>query len=273
MPVLIIGATSDVGRSLAGLLRAEDAQVRAYVRQDDADLRSMGCKVAVGLYDDLGRMESAMEQVHTVVNLAAEEDPPFRLRDWSNQETTDVALIAARSADVMRFLALSELHASPTARDEYLRARGTSDDLVRSSGLQFAILRCAPILGAHTPLGEALRRARDARVATSLSPGSQRMNPIGAGDVARALLLADSRGAAVNGEWDIGGNEGVSFDELVTRVTRAKRIQRRKSVPGIPRAIARTWSRDRIADSRDFAEQFGWAPGSLDDAIKASGLT
>ncbi|MFY9588508.1 MAG: NAD(P)H-binding protein, partial [Actinomycetota bacterium] len=69
MPVLVTGATGVVGRVLIPKLVASGGQVRVYVRRDVPEYRSMGVHVAVGEADHEGRLESALEQVHTLVHL------------------------------------------------------------------------------------------------------------------------------------------------------------------------------------------------------------
>lgn len=271
MPVLIIGAATGVGRRLASLLLDQDAQVRVFLEADDDEFRSAGCKVAVGDFDDIGRIESAMEQTHTVVHLAGgPEAPKGRTLEWFVQETTEVAVRAAVSAGVVRFLSLSELGADPASANAYLRVRGCADELITTSGLQHAVVRCAPILAPDAQLGVALLRAMSARVPVAPGRGSQRLNPIWAGDVAQALLLADARETAVSGTWELGGPEVVTFDELVARATKRTRIAHRKSVPGLSAASAETLRHDRVADSSRFVSQFGpLALTGLDRVLQA----
>jgi NADH dehydrogenase len=273
VPVLITGAASDVGRRLAAILLSQGAQVRTYVTTDDGALRAAGCKVAIGELDDIGRIESAMEQVHTVVHLAGgAEPPPGRSIEWLNEEITDVVVRAAVSAEVVRVLTTSEAGADPAAANAYLRLRGRADRLVSESGLQYAILRCAPVLGLESSLARALARARRGIAAVAPGSGSQRLNPIWAGDVATALALADERDGTVSGIYDLGGPDTVSYDELVRLATGRGRIIHRRSVPALPRVLAEVWSYDLDVNSSEFLAQFPFEQTPLDETLKASGL-
>ena len=69
MPVLVTGATGCVGRALIPMLVDAGGQVRVYVRRDVPEYRELGVKVAIGEADHEGRLESALEQVHTLVHL------------------------------------------------------------------------------------------------------------------------------------------------------------------------------------------------------------
>lgn len=268
MPVLIAGASTDVGRRLARSLLGQGAQVRAFLPEDDPGLRAAGAHVAVGEYDDLGRLESAMEQVHTVIHLIGSAVfPPGRSIEWINEELTAVAVRAAVGAGVTRFLALSELGADPGSANPYLRTRGHADELIRVSGMQYVILRCAPVLGVDTPLGVALGRAGRRPAPVSPGDGRQRLNPVWSGDVAEALLCADTREAGVGDAFDLGGPETLTYDELVRRATGKSRIVHRRSVPGLPRVLADAWSSDRTADASAFLAQFPMTLTALDEAL------
>jgi len=265
VPVLIIGASSDVGRELARLLLDERAQVRAYVFEDDPALRSIGVHVAVGELDDLGKMESAMEQVHTVVHLPVDPDPPRgRTLEWVVEELLDIAVRAAFSADVVRFLAVSFV-GDPDS--DFMRSRMRGDQIVTGSRMQHAVLRCAPILGPSTALGRTLKVAMSARLPVSLAPGTQRLNPVWCSDVARALLLLDDREAGVEGTWELGGPDTATFDELVGHVTE-RRLVHRRALPDIPRELTRLWTAECVADSARLLEAFPFERMSLPQAVR-----
>lgn len=249
------------------MLLADDAPVRAYVEAEDPELRRAGCKLAVGALDDLGRLEAAMEQVHTVVHLAGgPEPPPGRSVEWVNEELTDVAVRAAVGADVARFIAPSEAGAVAEARSAYLRSVRRAEEIVRASGLQHAVLRCAPVLGPSTPLGRALRTQAATRGPVALLPGTQRLNPLWVGDLARALLLADAREATVGGTWELGGPDVVTLVQLVSRAA-GRPAQPKRSMPGLPRALREAYAEDRVAGSRAFLSQFPMALTPLDRAL------
>lgn len=181
MPVLITGATGLVGRALASRLHEEGAEVRAFVRRDDPPLRAMGAHLAIGEACDVEKLSSALTQVHTLVHLIGGEKPARGTSlDFVNRESTECAVIAARSADVRRILFLSAPGADPASRDRYLAAKGKAEELIMASGCEYGIFRCAPIAesgrrGARLPL--------------------QR--------VVEALLIADERESFSSGIWPL----------------------------------------------------------------------
>lgn len=145
MPVLITGAAGRVGRALAQRLLDDGAQVRAYVRRPDADLKAAGAFLAVGDVCDVQRVEAALTGAHTIVHLVGGVRRGIS-PDLLNRETTECAVIAAHAADVTRFIFLSCAGASPQARDKHLRAKAAAEAHVRDSAIpEHVIVRARPI--------------------------------------------------------------------------------------------------------------------------------
>lgn len=71
MPVLITAHPSDVEivRAVAARLREAGGEVRCYLEEDDYELRSIGCKIAVGRLADYTNLDAALTNVHTFMPL------------------------------------------------------------------------------------------------------------------------------------------------------------------------------------------------------------
>ena len=245
MPVLVTGATGCIGRELIPRLLGAGGQVRVYVRRDVPELRSLGVKVAIGDADHEGRLESALEQVHTIIHLIGGPAPDKGVTvDWLNVDTTAVALRAAENAGVRRLLFLSPLGADPASDNEYLAAKGRAEEAIEASRLEYAIFRCAPVLGEGSALTGMLERGAPARVRAT------KMTPIAAVDVADALLAADTRDTGVRGRWELGGPDIVTVEELAG-TNKAGLISRTS------RELVDLYSRDAIADPREAIAAFG----------------
>src|SRR5258706_6034493 len=101
MPVLVTGATGLVGRALVGELLDEGAQVRAYLRRDDPDLRAAGAHIAIGAADDVPKLESALTRAHTIVHLIGRGWPePGMSYDLLHPDSNHAAVIAAHGTCV-----------------------------------------------------------------------------------------------------------------------------------------------------------------------------
>jgi uncharacterized protein YbjT (DUF2867 family) len=247
MPVLVTGATGVVGRALIPRLVDSGGQVRVYVRRDVPEYRSLGVHVAVGEADHEGRLESALEQVHTLVHLVGGPLPERGVTiEWLNFETTQVAVRAAENAEVARIIFLSHLGAGPASSHPYLAAKGRAEEAIRAAATQHAIFRCAPVLAPGSALATFLSRG----VASSAL--GARMNPVVVDDVVQAIVAADTREGEVRGEWELGGPEVLTLADLSKRIgTKPRRLSLTQ------KELASLYSRDAVADPSRTVEQFG----------------
>ena len=254
MPVLVTGATGLVGRALVAKLLSEGAQVRAYVRRDDAALRAAGAHVAIGAMDDVPKLESALTRAHTIVHLIGGVWPePGVSYDLLNRDSTEAAVIAAHAADVKRFIFLSFVGADPASSNEFLTAKGRAEQHITSSPMEYAILRLPPILEGLGPMLQRLGRGRGAGVP---GKGTQRVNPILLADVIAAIVAADAREAAVKGTWDLGGSETMTMTDFAERALPGSRVVRVTRLA--PKALAQLYASDMVADSSSASAPFGF---------------
>lgn len=262
-----------VGRTLVPMLAALGGQVRVYVRRDDARFRELGIKVAIGEADDEGRLESALEQVHTLVHLIGGVLPESGVTyDELNYRWTEVALRAAANAGVSRFVYLSFPAADASSPNEYLASKGRAEDSIRASGIEHVIFRCPQMIGPEGRFTSYLRRVRRLPIVPVPGNGGQRLNPVAVEDVTRAIVAADDRGADVQGTWDLGGPEVVTFDELIDVAMGPKRKVHVARLPGFPRALLELYAKDAVADPARTVGHFGLTLTPLREGLKAAGL-
>jgi len=252
MPVLITGATGFVGRALAARLLADGGQVRAYLRREDPELRAAGVHIAVGAIDDVPRLESALTRVHTIFHLVGGLFPERGSSyDLLNRDSTEAAVIAARAAEVRRFLFLSFPGADPAAANDFLAAKGKAEDHITSSGLEYAIFRTTPVLGSPQLSGVFGRRGP---VVTVPGTGAQRWNPMALTSVVDALIAADAREAEVRGIFDLGGPDRLTLDEIADQIgVGSPRIH----LAAGPKTVADIFARETLVDASAAVAQFG----------------
>ncbi|MGH2727582.1 MAG: hypothetical protein ACRDKS_11490, partial [Actinomycetota bacterium] len=203
-----------------------------------------------GEADHEGRLESALEQVHTLIHLIGGPLPGGDVTvEWLNLITTEVALKAAANAGVRRVLFLSPLGADAASEDPYLAAKGRAEEAISRAAMEHAIFRCAPIVGPGSAFTSALERG--------LSSAAL-MNPVAVDDVGLALVAADMRDAELRGTWELGGPETMTPGELAARLgTRAGALTR--VLRGAPKELAALYQRDQIADPSEAVRQFGFS--------------
>lgn len=203
MPVMVTGVDNPVGRRAARLLAATSGEVRAFVQAAPAEdpegealaaeLRGLGCKVAHGYLDDEAHVETALEQVHTVLHLLGRptDDPASYL------ERTATVIGAAIGAGCRRFVLLSDLavgapdggpgaHSGPLAGNSWLAALAEAEEMAAEAPLESLVLRCAVVHGPDDPLTTSL-----ASGALGAEPQGAHW-PVAAVDVAATAVLADA---------------------------------------------------------------------------------
>ena len=217
MPVVVTPADTPVGRALVPLLRESGSEVRATVGDIDAaePFRALGAKAAVLAEPDDDILRAIVDEAHTVCLLSGdlflpdEESYEQRIEEW-----THAVLRAARKAKVKRVLLVSYPGATSSSSNDFLRSEGRAEDAVRDSSPEHAILRCTHIYGVGSPWLDFVVRAATRHPAVVVGSGMQRMAPVYAGDVARALAAADDRASPVSGTYGLQGPDVVTADEL-----------------------------------------------------------
>ena len=156
MPVLITGAETAEGRAAARRFRSSAGEVRVFVEAGDAAaaeaLRQAGCKVARGALDDEGHLETAAEQVHTIVHLAGGlmTDPEAVLDDAAT------VLSAAIGAGCRRMIWASHVGADDPRGNAYLEACAEVESMLGDAPLETIVVRRSLTYGPGDTLTEAL---------------------------------------------------------------------------------------------------------------------
>ncbi|MGH8930990.1 MAG: SDR family oxidoreductase [Egibacteraceae bacterium] len=188
MPVLVTGAETAVGRTVATQLARRGGEVRVFLdleragAADPAPFHALGCKVARGALDDEGHLESALEQVHTVMHLASSplQDPERML------DAAATVLSAAIGAGCRRVIWLSQLGAEAPEGNDYLAACAEAEDLLTDAPLESVVFRPSLTYGPDDDLTAAL-------AGSTANDGSRpgRHAPLYAGDLAEAVAAVD----------------------------------------------------------------------------------
>ena len=248
MPVLVTNADTSPGLDVAHAVASLGGEVRAFCggTGDVAALRAAGVFVSVGTPDDEGRLEAALEQVHTVVHL---DDPTLApsAEVWASRAA--VVLRAATSAGVHRLITRSVPGAD--VGDELAAVTAAWERAVTDAPPTSIIVRIACV---DT---DGLRDA----LASALGPGTRghEIRPVGVAELVDHVVALDDARSSRRGGHAVFHLEGapvtvqahlatVAPDGVVGRpwVPAAR-------VPLLPMALSRAPGRDPdAADLRDF---------------------
>jgi uncharacterized protein YbjT (DUF2867 family) len=231
----VTGAFGFTGRAIATrLLEAGDEVVTLTRRSGAGD--PLAARVTVHRYDtgDPARLAASLAGVDTLYNTYWLRFPRAGATFEAAVARSAGLFAAARSAGVRRLVHVSVVNASPDAETPYVRAKAALEALVRSSGLEWVIVRPTLTYGPDdiliNNLAWALRRFP---VYGLPGLGRYTVQPVHVDDVARICVEA---GSGVQGRVvDAAGPEVLTYRELVEIVRRA--VESRSVVLPMPKAV------------------------------------
>ncbi|HEX6208566.1 MAG TPA: NAD(P)H-binding protein [Actinomycetota bacterium] len=229
MPVVVVGASSSVGRALVPLLVERAPEVRAIVRSPSQaeGLRALGAKVAVARAPDPDALAMLFHDAHTVCHLAGGmRMPSAEAYEEANLETVRRTVEGARTAGAERILFLSTSGADPEDANAYLRSKGRAEELVRGSGLEHAIVRATRLVAPASPWFRDVAALAARRPAAVVGDGSASLAPVASADVAAILAAADDRAGSISTTLGVEGPDVVTADDLVGIVAGRRRRPR-----------------------------------------------
>jgi nucleoside-diphosphate-sugar epimerase len=238
MKLAITGGTGFVGSHLLDVALDAGHQVNALTRRDQPprdNLRWIG-----GDMSDRAALEQLVDGVDAIVHVAGTISSPTAAGfELGNVAGTLAMLAAATAGGVRRFVHVSSLAAREPRLSLYGASKARAEELVHSSGLDWAIVRPPAVYGPGDK--ETLELFRMAKLVVMLMPPKGRVSVIHADDLA-ALLLALAQPTAPSNilvEADDGKPGGWTHRELARALagavgTRAAVI----SSPGILLRIA-----------------------------------
>lgn len=239
-PVWVSGGAGFVGRRLLAQLRASNRPVVALMRTPRTDVPD-GVTVVTGDLLQPDTYRASLAGCDTVLHLAAatgkaSADEHHRI----NATATQILLDECRRAGVRRFILVSSIAVTfPDLTDyHYAQAKRRAEEMVRTSGLEFLILRPAIILGPSAPILASLGTLATLPMMLVLGSGRARVQPVHVDDVAR--VMAETAGLDTLGDQtvEVGGPEVLSMEALLTAV-RTARLGRQGPVVHLPLALFR----------------------------------
>ncbi|MEL6270936.1 MAG: NAD(P)H-binding protein [Chloroflexota bacterium] len=228
--ILITGATGFIGRHLVRRLLRHDYRVRClipeYKLRDfkwNVEEDGPAPEVVVGTLLDEEVIYRAVTGIHTVIHLESAQW-------WGNErdlERVDLTgtrklVEAARSARVGRIVVLSHLGATTAAAYPLMRVKGAVEDVVRSSGLAFTILRSGVVFGEEDSFCNHIAMLLFSNPFIFLMPGRGEvvLHPIYIGDLITLLEQTLENMDTVDQVIEVGGPEYITLIDLIRTVMR-----------------------------------------------------
>ena len=244
MKLAITGGTGFVGAHVIDAALAAGHEVRALTRRDQPE-RDRLTWVA-GSLDDRPALKLLVEDADAIIHLAGVINAPDAAGfEQGNVAGTLAMLAAATAGGVRRFVHVSSLAAREPKLSLYGASKARAEELVESSGLDWAIVRPPAVYGPGDR--ETLELFKMARRGFVLLPPNGRVSLIHVDDLARLLLALIPRGTQkrLTVEPDDGTPGGWSHKDFARALGQA--VGRRNLSLSTPRPLIRLGARlDRL---------------------------
>lgn len=216
MRIAISGGDGFLGRNAAALLETRGHQVVRVSRRRGVDLSDIpalrlafaGCDVVVhaaGINRELG--SQTFERVH--------------LRG------TEHVIAAAKASGVGRLVYVSFLRARPRCGSRYHESKWAAEECVRSSGIDFTILKPGIVFGPGDHMLDHLARAlRTFPVFALVGSGELPMSPVAVADVAAVIASACEDPRLSRRTVAVVGPERISLRTAAARVAKVLGVKR-----------------------------------------------
>ena len=185
--------------------------------------------VVVSSLTDRRSLRSVLSGVKTVLHFASAENesrgPDFEAVEV---EGTDILTKAAKDARVEKILFLSRVGADISSMYPILRAKGLAEKIIRSSGLDFEVLRLTDVFGEGDHLvGTFSRYIRSAPGILPLPEGGQSvLQPLWVEDLISAIFILIQRDRFTGKIIEIGGGEFLDLKTILKMVMEMQQKRR-----------------------------------------------
>jgi len=222
MRIFIAGGTGFVGGHLVAALRKKGHELRLLSHRQSSNATN-GIDLVEGDVSRPESFEQAVSGCDAVINLVGIiREYPYRRVTFERlhtQATANMLAVTAR-AGIQRYLQMSALGTRPDAVSRYHVTKFHAEQLVRSSGLDFTILRPSLIYGPKDAFINMLAgQLRLAPFMPVIGNGSYRLQPIHADDVARCFVMALEMPETIGQVYELCGNERLNYEELLDAIS------------------------------------------------------
>jgi uncharacterized protein YbjT (DUF2867 family) len=221
-PVLVAGASGQLGGTIARRLLADGVPVRALARHREklSALAASGAEVVVADLMDLQAATAACRGVSQVVstvnnNMGKGATSPLRIDLTAHQNLC----AAARNTGVSRLMYVSARGIGPDSTVDLFRLKWHIEDAIRRSQVPYVIPRATAFMDVWVDelLVGSIRRTG---VTTIFGDGTAVSNFVSVKDVAAYVAAIVARPEIVNEVIEVGGPSDISFNDLATLAER-----------------------------------------------------
>ena len=229
--ILVTGATGFIGRNLVRQLARDGHRVRVLLRptQQSPDLpKGVPVEIALSSLVDERNLLAALSGVEAVYHLVGGE--------WQGTtvDLSEVEIVNARSlldlskrSGVQQIMYLSHLGADRASAYPVLKVKGIVEELIRSSGLDYTIIRTGLVYGPQDNFTTDLAKLLALFPFFALpGAGDTLVQPVWIDDLVAALAWSFDADETRNQVLKVGGPEFLSIKEIVEQISRTIGVRR-----------------------------------------------
>ncbi len=157
--------------------------------------------------------------VVNAVGILKEEDSTY---EEAHVELTKKLVELSKISGVEKFVQISALGTSPEEKSRYFKTKWEAEEIVRKSGIPYAVLRPSIVLGKGQKLYDDLRKL--SRFLPVLGAPRMKVQPVKVEKVVEAVLKAVE--CQISGTVELCGDEVLTMGELFRRVLKEMGIKR-----------------------------------------------
>jgi uncharacterized protein YbjT (DUF2867 family) len=240
--ILITGANGYIGSHITRRLVEQNRPVRALVRdrkkaESEGRITGLNIDYMQGDVNDLASLQPAMQGVTTVIHLVAIAiEKGQRSYEEVNYQGTVNVVEAAKQAGVGRFINMSQLGAQADLPYRFLASKGKAQDHVAASGLDWTAFRPSVVWGPEDEFANTFAKLVPLTplIFPIVGDENARFQPVWVEDVATCFVKALDDEETIGKEFELGGPEILTLEEIERRTLRAvgaKRLMIRFPMP------------------------------------------
>lgn len=234
MKVLLTGATGFVGSYVTPALLGAGHEVFALVRPGSEKKLAPEVKNNAAFHvvpgdaldkDSLRRIEPGCEAVVHLVGIIQENKKRGVTFERMHVEAVENITKLAIRHGMIRFIHMSALGTHENAQSRYHRTKLRGEHVVKSSQLQYVIMRPSLIFGPGDGFVN-LQKKFIFPFSPVIVPGNgkTRFQPVAVENVAEGFAKALTLDRAANQIYEIGGPDKFTFDEIIDMIAQAKKV-------------------------------------------------